>query len=104
MDTIRIDVGVNTNLAVDLTEFDFTGIRKVILTIKNVASVNSPEIIEREFAEAGMYQVNILPEESVRLRTGAQYDFCKVMQDGKIYKLTENGKIELRQGVGDCIE
>ena len=101
MDKITIDVGVYTALETDLTGFDFTGITKVILTIKNAPSPQSPVLFEQEFAEPKVYNVVIPPEVSLRLTDQAVYDFVKVLTDGKTYKNGDNGIIELRKGVGD---
>lgn len=104
MDTITIDVGVYTALEVDLTEFDFTGISKVIMTVKNLTSLDTPTIFTREFTEPKVYRVVVSPEESAKLIKGAVYDFNKVLVDGKTYKNGDNGKIELRKGCGKCQE
>lgn len=100
MDKITIDVGVHTALEIDLTEFDFTGVSKVIFTIKNVANTQYPALFTQEFTEPKLYQVVIPPEVSLKLTDQAVYDFVKVLTDGKTYKNGENGKIELRRGVG----
>lgn len=98
MNKIRIDVGVHTSLYVDLTEFDFTGIERVILTIKN--KYKSDALIIREFTESGNHSITIKPEESILLGTGAIYDFDVITTDGKRFKASENGSVELRKGVG----
>ena len=103
MESIRIDVGVYTSLTIDLSGFNFTGIEKVILTIKNAPSVKQDPIIEREFTLPQKHSITVSPEESVRLKNGAVYDLCKVI-DGKMYKMSENQEVVLRRGVGDCIE
>ena len=103
MEDIRIDIGVCTALTIDLTEFDFTGIEKVIFTIKNYASVSVPPIVEREYTTAQIYNEIISPAESLQLKAGAVYDFDIVLTNGKRFKETDNGKIILRKGVGDCI-
>lgn len=103
METIRIDVGVYTPLKLDLTDYDFTGIDKLVFTIKNLLTDDEPVVI-REFTGAEEYNIVITPEESKKLLSTAQYDFDEVMEDGKIYKASENGEIRLRFGVGDCDE
>lgn len=102
MDMIRIDAGVHTALLVDLTEFDFTDVEKVILTIKNSTEVNAPALIEREFTEPKIYNEIITPQESLLLCRTAVYDFNKVLTDGTRYKVGDNGKIDLRDGCGTC--
>ena len=104
MKDIRVDVGVHTVISVNLTEFDFKGVSKVIFTVKNDASYKSDEIIEREFTEAKMYDVTITPEESIQLKNDAVYDFNAVYVDGTRHKVSNNGRVILRNSVGDCIE
>lgn len=104
MQDIRIDIGVCTALSINLSGVDFTGIKEVIFTVKNFADINSPVIIERRFTEPKVHEIIIMPEESVRLYPNAQYDFDAVLADDRRVKLTENGGVILRRGVGDCIE
>ena len=104
MNDIRIDLGVYTSLSVDLSNYDFNGIEKVILTVKNKPDVNLPAIIEREFTESKLYNVVFTPEESLQVKMGAVYDFTKVLVDGTRHKEGDNGKVILRAAVGDCIE
>ncbi len=104
MKDIRIDVGVCTVLNVNLADVDFAGIEKVIFTVKNFASFKAEAIIEREFTEAKIHEVIIKPDESIKLTDNAVYDFNKVLVDGTRQKMTENGKVILRRGVGDCID
>ena len=104
MDKIRIDVGVDTLLQVDLTGVNFEGVEKVIFTVKNFLSVNEEPVIEREFNKASIHDMYISAEESVRLQESAEYDFQKVLTTGKRVKISDNGKIELRRSVGDKID
>lgn len=105
MDDITIDMGVYTALTVDLTDFDFTGIDKLVLTVKNSEDVAAEEIIVRDFNEAKPYNITVTPAESMRIsREGAYYDVDAITEDGKQYKITDNGKVVLRRGVGDCID
>ena len=104
MENIRIDIGVCTALDIDLSAVDFTGSKEVIFTVKNYPAPDSPEIIERVFTEPGIHEIVITPEESLALKGTAEYDFCSVLEDGKRYKLTDNGKVVLRKAVGDCID
>lgn len=99
---MRIDVGVYTPFRVNLTEFDFTGRSKVILTIKNHPDTAVPVIVEREYTEAKAYDDVITPEESIKLRDGAMYDFDEVMEDGRRYKICDNHSVVLRRGCGKC--
>lgn len=98
MSNIRIDVGVYTALDVDLSGFDFSGVEKVVLTVKNK---NSEEVlILREFTTPAVHTVTVTPQESTSLSNGAIYDFNVITADGKRYKNGENGAIQLRKGVG----
>ena len=100
MQQIRIDVGVYTALEIDLTGFDFTGIKRLILTVKNSPVETSAVLLEREYTEAKVYTEYITPEESKKIVNGAVYDFVKELADGKRLKMGDNGKIELRKGCG----
>ena len=100
MQQIRIDVGVYTALEIDLTGFDFTGIKRLILTAKNSPVETSEVLFEREYTEAKVYAEFITPEESKKLVNGAVYDFVKELADGKRVKMGDNGKIVLRKGCG----
>ena len=65
MEDIRIDVGVDTILDVDLTSVSIGANEKVIFTIKNMPSVKAEPIIEKEFTESKVHKVKITAEESV---------------------------------------
>lgn len=104
MKNIRIDVGVCTALDIDLSTFDFTGVKELIFTVKNYPSPEAHEIIERVFTEPGVHTIVIAPEESLELKASAEYDFSMILMDGKRYKVTDNGKVVLRKAVGDCID
>lgn len=104
MKEIRIDVGVCTMLTLNLADIDFTGIKEIVFTVKNKPSVEAPIIIERTFPAAGVYDIKITPEESVKLTQGAEYDFSKVLTDGTQLKMTDNGKVILRKSVGGCLD
>ena len=104
MKDIRIDIGVSTSLDVDLSSVDFTGIEGVVFTVKNYPDPTSPEVIERLFTENGVHNIVITPEESLLLKSTAEYDFCVQTADGKRFKLTDNGKVVLRKAVGDSID
>lgn len=103
MKEIRIDVGVCTSLDIDLSSINFTGIEGVVFTVKNYPDPAAPEIIERLFTERGVHKMVITPEESLALKSTAEYDFCIQLPDGKRFKITNNGKVVLRRAVGDCI-
>ena len=101
MNVLRIDVGVHTLLHINLSNVDFTGIKEIVFTVKNFSRVKSPPIIKRVFREPGFYEVMISPEESLLLFPGAEYDFNQVLTDGTRLKISDTGKIILRQSVGD---
>lgn len=102
MDGILIDVGVYTSLEVDLSEFDFDGVTKVIMTGK--CKFDNDIAFEREFDTAKTYIIVITPEESLKLSENSEYDFDIIAKDGNRYKATDNGKIYLRKGCGKCNE
>ncbi len=104
MDDIRIDVGVDTILEVDLTDTNFLGIEYIVLTIKNTVSTKEKPIVERKFNEAKIHEIKITAEESIQITPEAQYDFQKVLEDGTRLKITDNGKIKLRRGIGDKLD
>lgn len=104
MDKIRIDVGVDTILQVDLTGVNFEGVDKVVFTVKNYLSVQEAPIIEREFTTPEIHEMIVSAEESVALLESAEYDFQKVLKSGKRVKISDNGQIELRRSVGDKID
>jgi hypothetical protein len=104
VEDIRVDVGVCTVFSITLTDEELTDAEKVIFTVKNAATVDSPVIIEREFTSLGEHKIIIQPEESIKLTEHAVYDFNRVLKDGTRIKLTDNGKVILRKGVGDCVD
>ena len=104
MEDIKIDVGVYTSLKINLSNFDFTGVKEVILTIKNYASINSEKIVERRFTNADIHEAIITPEESVKLLKDAVYDFDFITNEDKQFRLTDIGNVILVQGVGDCVD
>lgn len=101
-ETIRIDIGVYTALEIDLTNVDFTGISEIVFSVKNSADVSEPVLFERTYTEPRLYHETITPEESLLLKNGAVYDFNEVLENGTRYKMSDNGKIILRRGVGQC--
>lgn len=100
MEQIRIDIGVYTALSIDLSEFDFTGIDKVVLTFKNMLSNNI--VCTREFTTAENHTIFITPEESKLLDQTAMYDFDILTTEGKCFKNGSNGLVVLRRGCGEC--
>ena len=108
MSPITVDVGVYTGVSFDISGLDWTGVESLVLTVKNTPLPGAPEIIEREFPAADysgkeVVQIIVSPEESLKLREGAVYDFCKKTETGLLFKVTDNGAVILKNGVGDCI-
>ena len=101
MEDIRIDVGVDTILEVDLSEMVFDGIEAIIFTVKNMPNIECDPIIERKFTTAEIHKIKITAEESIKLTERAQYDFQKLLTDGTRIKMTDNGNVRLRWSVGD---
>ena len=104
MENIRIDVGVDTLIDIDLTNVSFDGAKEVIFTIKNAPSVEAEPIVEEKFTEAKKYQIKIRAEKSILIAKSAEYDFQQVLNDGTRIKISDNGGIELRHSVGDKID
>lgn len=100
MKDIEINVGLHTDLYFDLSKVDFAGIESIILTIKNLASIESPVIVEREFTSSGKHKVTITPEESILLEKGAVYDLTEVREDGTTYPCSKIGRVVLEKRVG----
>nr|DAI86505.1 MAG TPA: hypothetical protein [Caudoviricetes sp.] len=102
MEKICIDCGVTTPLCVDLSDFDFIGIAKVTLTLKNSTNPEDAVIAKRDFTSAAVHCVQITPQESLRLKDGAVYDITFTTSGSApvVCKNGENGVIELRRGVG----
>ena len=103
MPDIEIRVGLCTRFTINLSKVDFLGIEKMIFTVKNDTEVDSPVIIEREFAEATAHTVTISPEESIRLKDGAQYDLNKILEDGTRHGYGDTGMIILKKSVGGSL-
>lgn len=104
MKEMKIHVGVCTIVNINLSKVDFTGIKELVLTVKNSPSVSSPVIIERRYTEAKKYTEMITAEESVKLTKSAVYDFNKIMDDGTRLRYSPLGKVVLEEGAGDCID
>lgn len=108
MSPMIVDIGVYTDVAFNISDLDWSGVSSLILTVKNAALPGAPEIIEREFPAAEysgreIVQVIVTPDESLKLREGAVFDFCKKTEGGLLFKCTDNGAVILNNGVGDCI-
>ena len=104
MEDIRIDVGIDTLLEVDLTDIDFEDAKEVVFTMKNAASIQSEVIVERKFTEPKVHKLTITAEESTKIRESAVYDFQKILKNGDRIKITDNGGVYFRYGVGDKID
>ena len=104
MDDVRLDVGLYTHFVIDCSQVDFTGIEKLIFTVKNSTGLKDPPVIRREFTAGGLQDVYITPEESIQVKNNAFWDVDKVLTNGQQYKMTDNGRVVLRFGVGECID
>lgn len=95
--------GVTTPMTIDLSSIDFTGVEKIVLTIKN-RTTEEPVVI-REFTEPKVYVDKITPEEAHKIHYGALYDFDAVMAStGERNKITRNYDIKLVEGVGSVYD
>lgn len=99
MNTLVINKGTNTDFVVDLTDYDFTNVSAVRLTVKNINLKNPEAVFTREFTTPELHNVEVSAEESELFNEFSTYDFVEVNVDGT-YKATDNGKILLRKGVG----
>ena len=107
MKDITIDVGVDTAIEIDLQNTDASKETPIIFTIKNAPFAKTDPIVRREFTSREVHTVYITPEESLNMLDNAEYDFSKkIMHSGVVrtLKITDNGKIRLRKGVGGGID
>ena len=100
METIYIDYGLYTPITVDLSEFDFDGVKKLVLTAKKYFGNSSITILVREYTKSDIYIETITPEESKLFGGDVFYDFIAFMDSDKVYKASEIGKMILKKGVG----
>ena len=100
METIYIDYCLYTPITVDLSEFDFNGVDKLVLTAKKYKGNSLITILVREYTEANTYTEVITPEESKLFSGNVYYDFIAFMTSGEVYRASDVGKMELRKGVG----
>lgn len=100
METIYIDYGLHTPITIDLSEFDFTGVEKVVLTAKKYIGNSLATILVREYTTADSYIEIITPEESKLFGGDVYYDFIAFMNSGQVYRASDVGKMKLRKGVG----
>jgi hypothetical protein len=107
MKDITIDVGVDTAIEIDLQNTGASVATPIVFTIKNAPFARTEAIVKREFTSAAVHPIYITPEESLALLDNAEYDFSKRIVDDKgvtrLLKITDNGKIRLRKGVGGGI-
>lgn len=100
METIFIDYCLHTAITIDLSDFDFTGVSKVVLTAKKYAGNRKTTVLVREFTEAKSYTEIVTPEQSKLFNGDVYYDFIEFMKNGNVYKASDVGKMVLRKGVG----
>ena len=98
--------GVYTQLVVHLEDYDFSGITKVILTIKN--ELEEKPVVVREYSTPEEIVETISPEEAERLyynkkigHGSAFYDFDAILSNGNRIKISKNGNVDIVKGVGD---
>jgi hypothetical protein len=107
MKDITIDVGVDTAITIDLQNTEASATCPIIFTIKNAPFARTRAVVRREFTTAAIHTIYVTAEESAELQDNAEYDFSKRTEglDGKVrtFKITDNGKIRLRRGVGGGI-
>ena len=107
MKDIIIDVGVDTAIEIDLQNTGASETTPIVLTIKNAPFARTEAIVKREFTSPTVHLIYISPEESLGLLDNAEYDFSRRIVDdegiARLLKITENGKIRLRKGVGGGI-
>ena len=100
METIYIDYGLHTAVTIDLSEFDFEGVEKVVLTAKKYMGDSLVTILVREYTLPNIYTEIITPEESKLFEGDVYYDFIAFMELGQVYRVSDVGKMMLRKGVG----
>ena len=100
METIYIDYGLHTPITVDLSEFNFDGVDKLVLTAKKYIGNSLVTILVREYTTADTYVEIITPEESKLFGGTVYYDFIAFMKSGEVYRASDVGKMVLRKGVG----
>lgn len=100
MNEITIYTNVFTPISVNLEEYDFEGIAKLVLVIKN--DYDGECIVREEFAEAGSHQILVSPEQAEKLYNGSIMGFIKITDDDKEYAEGQLYKVALKEWVGDC--
>lgn len=99
MQDITIDRGLYTEININLSQYSFVGVSKVVFTIKNHIG-DEDAIVKREFTTAQNHLITITPEESEKIELTAMYDFDEIRTNGDVFKITENGVVKVRCGVG----
>lgn len=100
MEEIVLYENVYTGLTFYLGNFDFTGIQKVIFTIRNSLKESSEPIIIKEFTESKNHNILITPEETNKIINNAYYDFNEILDDGSRLKILETGRVIKKPSVG----
>lgn len=100
METIYIDYGLYTPINIDLSEFNFDDVDKLVLTAKKYISNTLITILVREYTISDNYVEVITPEESKLFDGTVYYDFIAFMKSGEVYRASDVGKMVLRKGVG----
>ena len=100
METIYIDYGLYTPININLSEFNFEGVDKLVLTAKKYTGNNLTTILVKEYTSSNNYIETITPEESKLFGGTVYYDFIAFMTSGEVYRASDIGKMVLRKGVG----
>ena len=100
METIYIDYLLHTPITIDLSEFNFEGVQKLVLTAKKYVGNVLTTVLVKEYTSAGIYVDVISPEESKLFSGNVYYDFIAFMQSGEVYRASDVGEMRLRKGVG----
>ena len=100
METIYIDYGLYTQFTVDLSEVNFDGVDKIVLTAKKYVGTTQITILQKEYTSSSEYVEVVTPEESKSFDGVVHYDFIAFMTSGEVYRASDVGKMVLRKGVG----
>ena len=100
METIYIDYLLHTPITINLLDFDFEGVDKLVLTAKRYINGNATTILVKEYTSPDIYGEVVTPEESKLFGDAVFYDFIAFMTTGEVYRVSDVGKMVLRKGVG----
>ncbi|MCF0105031.1 MAG: hypothetical protein HUJ51_06600 [Eggerthellaceae bacterium] len=83
----------------------FKGATKLILTCKN--RIGGDVIFTRAITSDKLYKDGnfydvITPEEAERVRNNARFDFDKLLNDGRRFRMKCADRVQIQYGVGRC--